>query len=72
MCAVSAQHEGAHTLSTVRVTVAMMIDSIVINKMKWPIDIGYQEQISNHPAVLPDNAGGIEWTGSKGGQEPLR
>jgi hypothetical protein len=40
--------------------------------MKRPIGIGYQEQVSNHPAVLPDNAGGIERTGSKGEQESLR
>jgi hypothetical protein len=31
----------------------------------WPIGIGYQEQISNQPAVLLLNGGGIERTGSK-------
>jgi len=38
----------------------------ILNKhLKWPIGISYQELIPNHPAVLPDNAGGTEQTGKK-------
>jgi hypothetical protein len=41
-------------------------------QLKMPIDIGYQEQVSNNLAVLLLNGRGIERTRSKGGQEPLR
>jgi hypothetical protein len=55
----------------------MMIEmQLIINninkQLKGPIDIGYQEQVSNHPSVLFPNGGGIERMGSKGEHESLR
>jgi hypothetical protein len=40
------------------------INKQILNKqLKWPIGIGYQEQIPNHPEVLPDNMRGTEQKG---------